>query len=286
MSSLFKTKNSVNTIIGVSNDLSSKMSLPIFPRPATTLNTKRNVLAGTLPPTGVKPAVAYFGIGIKGFYNVTDSTLSTPYEPSEENLDIFQPVPVRVVKNDTAGKALIATTNGQGTGFKDMYRLRTLEIFGGEEYWCFYLKKLTLTSTEVDIVREDLATNIRTPYIFDASNLNPVPVKTSGIDTEQTATSKVIASVSALATITGEELAEAINIIYGGDFRLARISEVGYYSGFDADVTTPADGGPVYKEAAYVQLSTHRCFLGSDLSDPSSIFEERVHFENGSQFLI
>ena len=74
--------------------------------------------------------------------------------------------------------------------------------------------------------------------------------------------------------------------MYDGDMRRARISEIGTYSGIPYTVGEQENGLPAAEEAIYVQLATHKTFLGSSLSDPSAFYVERKTFESGSCIII
>ena len=72
--------------------------------------------------------------------------------------------------------------------------------------------------------------------------------------------------------MTGAEVTEAINVLYNGDLRYAKVSELGLFSGEDQTVTG-ADGNNVamtYTEAVFVQLALHYCYLGTDLSNAAA----------------
>jgi hypothetical protein len=72
--STFNTRNNVNTILGLVNQLTAQMNAGFVPRLDTTINHKRNVQPLVLPVNN--PTLKYFGIGINGYYNVDDGTLS------------------------------------------------------------------------------------------------------------------------------------------------------------------------------------------------------------------
>lgn len=270
-----------NTIIGIVNQLSGFMDSQFVPRLDTTINAKRNVLASQVPAT--KPTIKYFGIGTRGYYNVDDDTLSSPYKPSAKNLDLHRPIPLRVVP---VGEDLPLVE-------RDKYRMRTKETIDGEDYYLYWLKVLNFSAAPVDITSVDPDTLDTTDYVFDPSDLYPTPVKGTGTDTVDSVTSKVIVSSTGESLITGEEISEAINIIYGGDLRMARISEWGFYSGVESEIsvvdndTDPGTSDPItLKEVAYCQLSTHRCTTGVDMSDPTSTASQTISIENGTVSLI
>ena len=274
--SIFNNVNNTNTILGLVNQLTAQMNAVMTPMADTTINHKRNVYPVTLPQN--TPTLKYFGVGINGFYNINDSNLSQPYRPSEENMDLYTPIPFRCVP---VADDLDAATRA-------LYRMRTRETFGGDDYFCYWLKMITFPNPSIDVTRVDLLTGTETPYVFDNSNLNPIPDPNNGVDQVEEVTEKVVVSSEGVVEVTGAEIAEAIAIIYGGDFRYARISEYGFYTGEDQEVEmydavgTPFDD----TEAIYAQLATHRCSTGVDVSDPASVVTETVRYTNGSHYLI
>lgn len=271
--------NSTNTILGLLNQLSAQMNATIVPRLETTINTKRNVRPSDTP-TG-HPTLKYFGIGIRGFYNVDDGILSQPYIPSEEDMDLYEPVPFRIVPVEDELEVL----NPEDPAFP--YRMRTIETINSVQYVAYWLKLIEFPDDNIDITRVDLSTSEETVYTFDPSNLNPTPVQTNGVDTVDDVNSKIIISTDGRAIITGAELAEYIDIMKAGDYRYAKISEWGFYTGEERTVSA-VDGNAVnfdYKESIYTQLATKRCGTGTDLSDPSTVVTEKIVYENGSTFL-
>lgn len=273
--STFHTKNNVNTILGLENQLRAQMNAGFTSRLDTTINTKRNVQALILPDNN--PTLKYFGIGINGYYNVNDSTLSQPYLASVENMDLYQPIPFRCVP---VAQDLDPTTMLN-------YRMRTRETFDNEDYFCYWLKMITFPDNAIDITQVNLLNNQETPYVFDPANLSPTPIPTNGIDTIDDATAKIIVSMDGLVQVTGVEIAEAIEIIHGGDYRLARISEFGFYTGEDQSVTAQ-DANSIdftMTESIYTQLATHRTTTGVDMSDPASVLEESVIYRNSDSLI-
>lgn len=273
--STFNTKNNVNTILGLENQLRAQMNAGFVDRLDTTINAKRNVQPLVLPENN--PTLKYFGIGINGYYNVNDSTLSQPYLASVENMDLYTPLPFRCVPVDAD---LDETTRLN-------YRMRTRETYDGDDYFCYWLKMITFPDTAIDVTQVNLLNNSETPYVFDPANLSPTPIATNGVDTVDDATAKVIVAMDGIVQVTGEEIQEAIEVIHGGDYRLARISEFGFYTGEDQTVSTLDAVGASFDmiEAIYAQLATHRTTTGVDMSDPASVLEESVIYRNADSLI-
>ena len=132
---------------------------PLYPL-NTTINFKRNIEANTTPAN--LPTISYFGIGINGFKNLNDQNLSAPYRPSSYNMDLYEPLPFRVVP---ASEDLTPVEQSQ-------YRIRVLQEVNGEFYWCYYLKKLTILGNRIKIVETNLTTGDETELqVLDPDNL-------------------------------------------------------------------------------------------------------------------
>ena len=94
-------------------------------------------------------------------------------------------------------------------------------------------------------------------------------------------------SMTGEVTVTGEEVAEAINVLYGGDFRLARVSEYGFYTGEDQLVSALDHESVAFDmtEAIYAQLATHRCTTGDDLSESATVVTNEIVYRNAQSLL-
>jgi len=275
---IINTTNSVNTLIGLVNQITAQMGSSLIPMMTTTINSKRQVQPLAEPTPGTHPSLKYFGIGIKGFYNVNTDILSQSYVPSEEDMDLYQPIPFRMVplENDLTPEE------------RAKYRMRTVETVANIEYATYWLKMIDFPDTNVDITRVDLTTNEEDEYTFDPANLSPVPDRNNGVDQIANASSRVIVSTDGACAVTGAEVEEAIRILYGNDKRYARISEWGFYTGEDR-ICNALDANGVsfdYTEAIYVQLATKRCGTGSDMSDPASIAREKIVYESANTYLL
>ena len=195
--------------------------------PDTTINSKYNNYHNLIPEEMPVPKIMYFGLGINGFYNVDDGNMSAPYHPAADELDLYEPIPLRCVP----------VNNDLSHAERSLYRMRVEKTFNGERYYCYYLKKITLIDNEVQLTRTNPIKKTEEPFELDPSNLTPVPtIPTTSGEVEGTIT-QVNASLSLGINWVGSEVLEAINVIYGGDMRRAKISEIGIYSGVDYDVT-------------------------------------------------
>lgn len=225
----------------------------------TTLNHKYSIYP-TQQPTAV-PKILYFGLGINGFYNVDDGNMSAPYRPTADELDLYEPIPMRCVPVD----------EDLSPDARANYRMRRRETINGQDYYCYYLKKLTLNDSTVRLVRTNPNTKEEEPYELNEGMLTPVPnIPTVSGEVSGTM-SEVNATLSLGLAWLGSEVLEAINVKYNGDMRRAKISEIGIYSGEDATVTGFDAAGVSfsYIEAIYAQLAYKICNIGSVITSPS-----------------
>lgn len=242
----------------------------------STLNHKYGVKPEELP--AVPPRIAYFGIGTRGYRNLDDQNLSAPYIPSAKNLDLYTPLPVRMVP---VANDLTPTERAN-------YRMRVLTVVGGQEYWAYYLKKLTIVNNQVRIISTDLTTGVETDLSeLNPSDLTPTPTTTSA---EGTVSSNTRISVALTANISmlGEEILEAVNIIHAGNLLKANISEIGIYSGNDQTISMSDGVGGMFNgtESIYTQLAYHYTWTGSNLSNPSHVENRLLRISSANAFLI
>lgn len=275
MSTTLGASKSVPTIFGMINQFQGLVDIPYVNRLDTTLNSKYNVY-GSEPPTSI-PQMKYFGIGIKGFYNVDDNILSQPYSPNAGELDLYQPIPFRCVPID---EDLSATERAK-------YRMRVKINVNDVEYWAYYLKVVEITSSAVQ-VKKITTDNQEEDYVIDTANLNPVPSKTSTTGVVEGTSGEISVSVSCNCRITGAEVLEAIGVLFEGDTRYAKISEYGIYTGIDK-VVSGYDHNDIafnYTESIYTQLAHKTCTNGDDFSNISTDKTRGVVFENGNVLFV
>ncbi len=241
----------------------------------STLNFKYNIEQDELPND--VPKIAYFGMGINGKKNL-DENLSAPYIPSPNNMDLFEPIPFRVVPVD------VDLTPSERAN----YRMRVLKSVSGQDYWCYYLKKLSILDNQVKIISINLNDGTETEIdTLDPNNLTPVPGNTTA-EGAPPGTHKVTVALDATMQLLGSEVVEAINILYGGNLLKAHISELGVYSGEDRTITA-ADGlgGTInYVEAIYSQMAYHHCSLGNDFSDLTRIENIKLRLSSSKAFIV
>lgn len=242
----------------------------------TTLNYKYNNFPNELPQDS--PKIQYFGIGIRGYKNLDDATSSAPYVPSAKNMDLYTPLPFRVVPVDN-DLSVVERAN---------YRMRILKTIGGQQYWCYFLKKLSFVDNSVNIIETDLVANTETVISsLDEADLTPTPTQNSAEDTVVT-TKKVSVALTANMKITGEEVIEAINVLHNGNLLKANVSEIGVYCGEDKTVTMNDGLGGTFSgtEAMFASLCYHYCSLPTSFSSPLRVENVSLRIASASSFLI
>ena len=264
----YADEHTTATILAIRNQLSATMGIGFEVDNTTTINSKRNVLPNATIKTF--PKIRYFGIGIKGYANITnENNIAQPYKPSMEDLDLYEPIPFRCV----AGAPLPADE-------AQNYRMRTVAVINGITYYQYWLKLIEFQDAVPRLTK--IVKSSESDYTVDASSLWPTPTDLSPTDLT-TSTERIVASVTGVCRVTGAEVEEVINAMYGGDMRRARISEFGTYSGVEYAAKAGECGEfPAGNEAIYVQLCTHKCTLGQTLSKSGADLVETKVFENGS----
>ena len=264
------------TILGIERELYAYSGLTPVYDTASTLNAKYQV-AQTLTPTSL-PTIKYFGIGIGGAFNVDNSNLSQPYPVEKVNMDLYQPIPFQMVPVEQDLTAIERAN----------YRIRVQKTVNGVTYWCYYLKLLTYNNNTLQVTETNPTTGLQTPYTLDYANLNPVQPTVNSSGTVTSAVTEVNVSVTSTLLVTGAEVTEVINILYGGDLRYAKISELGLYSGQDQSIaSTDGNGNAIsYTEAVLAQLNVGYTWLGSDLSNPTASSSFQIVQGSGSLLII
>jgi len=266
-------ERSVKTLLSTKRSLESLFNIAPSYQANLTLNSKHSVAQGETLNADEKPLIRYFGVGIGGIRNIGNN-LSEPNEVKPENLDLYTPIPFRIRTED----ADLSPTE------RASYRMRARVTISGTNYIAYYLKVITLEDTAVTFSY----TNSGAVYDLEPSNLNPTPPATPGQGQIQGTATEIDAYLSATAIVTGEEISEAINIIYGGNSSYARISELGLYMGHDRSIAAVDHNSQPfnYIEAINVELATHKCTIGNDISNSSAKITERLSFSSESLSLI
>jgi len=265
--------NNTKTLMYILNELYAQLNVNPDLDKNTTLNTKYQIFQDELPTT-FPPKIQYFGIGVNGFKNVDDNTGSIPRKPNPKNMDLYYPIPIRCVPTNID---LIPEE-------RDKYRIRVLQVINGQEYWCYYLKKLEFLTSNITLVKTNLLTGLEESVDIEYTYLNPTPDELAVPD-ENDDTEEYNTYIDAVIKLTGEELSNTINVLYNGDISFGRVSEIGLYSGEDKVVTD--DFGTSYTESIYTQLVCHECNTGvADFSNPAINFEKIIRITESTGFIL
>lgn len=274
-------ENIVKSIPRWINEISSSVDIPYELLYDTTLNSKYNIFPGGVDGMETSfsvPKIRFFGLGVSGCYNVDDSHLSAPYRPAADELDLYEPIPLRCVPVDEDLSA----------AERSMYRMRKERTINGQRYYCYYLKKLTVVDNSVQLTRTNPVTHEEEPFELSSDKLNPIPTKPTVSGETEGVITEVNASVRLELNWTGAEVLEAINVLYNGDMRYAKISEIGIYSGVDYNVTsTDGNGSPLqYTESIYTALNYKICNIGSVVTSASYDGSRIFKLTNGNTLLL
>ena len=234
-----------------------------------TLNSHFNIQPNAPFPTN--PQIKYFGVGTKGCYNADDGILSSAYNPERTNLNLYNLIPIRCrpIDDDISDSE------------RSKYRLRTRATINGNEYWLYYLKMLTLESTNVTFKRYTLSGK-QEEYELSRDNLNPKPTKPSVSTSINNNEAQVAACINASVIVEASEILEYIRVAHNGDTRYAKISELGLFAGEDIKVSgTTSQGATItYDEATGVLLFNHSTWLGTTLSHEGYSYTSKFTITN------
>lgn len=260
------TTNTTKTLIAVQRELEVFMGSAPVNNAITTLNHKYSLYANEVP-VGY-PTLKYFGIGVRGNYNVDDGNLTAPHQVLNTNMDLYTPIPFRVVPVEQDLTPIE----------RSLYRMRVVQLIKGVQYACYYLKVMEVVDSSVKFTKKDPLTGVETDYTIDSSNLTPTPPQPNINGTVTSAVEQINVSVGVRMNVTGAEVTEAVNIFYDGDMRRAKISEFGMYMGQDKVVVAKdhTDTDFTYTEAIFAQLALHHTNNGIDLSPVDSQYTFRA----------
>lgn len=262
------------------NTLELEGLFPAEPRrdPAATLNAHYGVASGILP-VGT-PKIQYFGLGIDGRTaenNAGGFVKLVPRGVKMTNMNLYTQIPLRVVPLE---EDLLP-------GVRANYRMRRIVTIANVPYALYYLKRLTFTTPSVLYTQTDASGN-EIEYTVSYEDLNPTPPVSSTNGNQSLSTRDVNISYRAQIDFVGAEILEAVNVLYGGDASYAHISELGFYSGEDKQVTGVAanNGSITYTESVYTQLCVHKTFGGDDYSEPTKVGSYSLTFSNAQVVVI
>ena len=217
----------------------------------TTLNQKFDIQASAVLQPSMKPSLKFYTIGIGGHtYTMgpNEIPLSDILDHSSGDAGLFKHLPfvIRPINDDL--------TPGERT----KYCLRKIINVDNVNYYAYYGKRLDMSSVVPKMTKRtvvDGQTEIE-EYVYTEANLSPTPASIP--NTEAVTTSNEYLATSAIVPMpfTEADVAEMYNVaeILFGDRRMAIISEFGFCTGVDADVSISTSAGSVtFKEVICAQ---------------------------------
>lgn len=243
------------TIYGAELQTALQLGLPYTPAAKTTLNEKFDIQANA-DLQGDIPHVHYFCIGNKGHQVITGADgipYTSPIQHRAKDAALFNHIPFVVRKPD----------NDLSIDQRENYALRKREVYNGEEYVVYYLKRIDLSEVVLNMEYNQVVDGDTTTKPFTPTNdaLNPTQpeMPNSGVIT----TDGTYLSVSAIIDLVFndndvQELINVARVIYDNE-QMAVISEIGLSSGIDRVVSADNANGQSfnYREAIAVQIATH-----------------------------
>lgn len=266
------------TIAGIAAELTASSGITPSYDTSITLNAKYGIAASQVPAAANRPVLRYFGIGIKGSYNSDGGNLTSAYTPDNTNLDLYQAIPFRVVP----------LANDLSAAERALYRLRVPKRINNIDYVLYYLKVMTLIDDKIQITQTDPVTLEETTYTLDPTNLNPTPTIPTSDGVVGTNTTEINVTSNFQVAINATEILEAINILFDGDLRYAKLTEFGLYYGSDVTVsaTNAAGSAFTYTESIMTQLAFHRCYIGDYYGNSSTSTVHTIRLGNGDVSLL
>ena len=284
MPKIINSYSAVTTVLHARNQQYTRFgrTIPYASHAVTTLNSHYNVATGVSLANAGYPYIKCFGIGIGGFA-VTNSNSVNVYRPASTDMDLYTPIPFRIIKlNDLASNDLTAAE-------KAGYRMR--EIYtdaAGDVYARYWLKVLTFPSDTVSASKTDFATGATTDLAIGSYTV-PTPTLPTVDNVVQGA--RIYTTYPYTCKLTGAEFNEvaayypALTSVTNGT---SLINEIGLYSGIDVvyDDTNGNDTSDAYTEFMHTQLAAHMCFGGIDLSNQNTQVEISNLFEDGMSVIL
>lgn len=254
------TQTITRTIYGAKLQTASLLGLPYTADTNSTLNEAHSVAVGEAPSDPDKyPAIGWYCIGYGGHYNTAGAEgipATAPYKHRTRDANVFHSVPfvMRRVQNESDPQV----SDDLSAAARQNYAMRTVENFGGVDYYCYYLKKIDLSGTTPEMIRTitDGETSTNSPFTPEVGDLNPTQP-----EVDQTATGEFYSVAATVNMVFSEndvaELRDVFEIRFG-DPNIAVISEIGLVTSHNKTVTGDNNGNSInYVEAIQAQISNH-----------------------------
>lgn len=249
-------ENITRTVYGSYLQTCLLMGLPFNVKDSTTLNEKFSIATGILPDITDIPRMKYYAIGNGGHrMSVGGDGIAIPQPVQHRATDAacFNHLPF-VLREPAAD--LTAPERAK-------YGLRREETHNGTRYIAYYLRRLELAGVVPAMEYKTVAdgSTTTTPFVPNASNLNPVPpeLDSSGVNvTTGDYTSSTAKTTLALTPSEVTELLNVAEILYAND-GYAIISEIALVSGVDKVVQSPSVGATMinFNDVIAAQVCSH-----------------------------
>lgn len=233
--------------------VSNFLGTPFVKFENTTLNQKFDIQAGAVIQPTMRPILKFYTIGIGGHsYSMgpNDIPLSQIVDHSSGDAALFKHLPfvIRPINDDLT------------SGERSRYCLRKVITVDSVNYYAYYGKRLNMVGVEPRMTKRTIVddqTEVE-DYVYTESNLSPTPASIP--NTEAVTTSNEYLATSAIVPMpfTEQDVAELYNVaeVLFGDRRMAIISEFGFCTGVDADVSITTSAGNVqFKEVIGAQIA-------------------------------
>ena len=240
------------TLYGSALQTAQLLGIPYVIPENTTLNERFNVQKTQALPDGVYPKLQYYCLGTGGVRLVagTDGLPRTEQiQHRATDASCYAPFPF----------VLRPTNNDLSPAERLKYALRTQEVYNGETYYAYYLKRIDLTQVTLNLESRTINNGIvtSTGFIATSANLVPTPPAISNVGANILNSDYVTVATELSLSLSQQDCEEILDasVIKFGSEDYAIISEVGLCSGVDKVISLP--DGSNFKEAIGVQIVSH-----------------------------
>lgn len=229
------------------------LATPFVQHENTTLNQKFDILPNATVPAGSYPSLKCFTIGIGGHtYTMgpNEIPLSQGVDHSSGDAGLYRHLPfvIRPVNDDLS------------TNERSRYCLRKMIDVDGKNYFAYYGKRLNLTGVQPRMTKRTIEDDqvVVEEYHYTEQNLSPIPPEIPNTGAVSTSNEYLATTAIVPMPFNEQDVAELYNVaeVLFGDRRMAVISEFGFCTGHDTDVSVNTTSGPTnFKEVVGCQIA-------------------------------
>jgi len=233
--------------------VSSFLNSPFDQFDNTTLNQKFDIQAASQVPANMRPSLKCFTIGIGGHaatMGPNNIPLNQVVDHSSGDAGLYHHLPfvIRPINDDL--------TQGE----RSKYCLRKQITVDAVNYYAYYGKRLNLNGVVPRMTKRTIVDDqtVIDDYEYTEANLSPVAPEIPNTGAVTTSNEYLATSAIVPMPFTEQDVAEMYNVaeVLFGDRRMAIISEFGFCTGVDADVSINTTAGAVtFKEVIGTQIS-------------------------------